>query len=71
MLAVDGLHVFYGEIHALKGAEGARTVEIHPKEGDPFTALVFKTTSETHVGEVSYFRTFSGTIATGDAWTLE
>jgi elongation factor G len=53
------------EIHALKGAEGARTVEIHPKEGDPFTALVFKTTSETHVGEVSYFRTFSGSVATG------
>jgi elongation factor G len=53
------------EIHALKGAEGTRTVEIHPKEGDPFTALVFKTTSENHVGEVSYFRTFSGLVASG------
>ncbi len=53
------------EIHALKGAEGSRTVEIHPRESDPFTALVFKTTSETHVGEVSYFRTFSGTVANG------
>lgn len=53
------------EVHALKGAEGSRTVEIHPREGDPFTALVFKTTSETHVGEVSYFRTFSGLVQTG------
>lgn len=53
------------EIHALKGAEGAKTVEIHPREGDPFTALVFKTTAEPHVGEVSYFRTFSGTVANG------
>ena len=53
------------EIHALRGAEGDRTVEIHPKEDAPFTALVFKTTSETHVGEVSYFRTFSGLVANG------
>jgi len=53
------------ELHALKGAEGNRTVEIHPKEDAPFTALVFKTTNEPHVGEVSFFRTFSGTVANG------
>jgi elongation factor G len=53
------------EIHALRGAEGDRTVEIHPREDAPFTALVFKTTSETHVGEVTYFRTFSGLVANG------
>ena len=53
------------EIHALKGAEGTKTVEIHPKDDAPFTALVFKTTSENHVGEVSYFRTFSGVVANG------
>jgi elongation factor G len=53
------------EIHALRGAEGDRTVEIHPKAEAPFTALVFKTTSETHVGEVTYFRTFSGLVANG------
>jgi elongation factor G len=53
------------EIHALRGAEGDRTVEIHPREDARFTALVFKTTSETHVGEVAYFRTFSGLVANG------
>lgn len=53
------------ELHALKGAEGAHTVEIHPKDDAPFTALVFKTTTEPHVGEVSYFRTFSGSVANG------
>jgi elongation factor G len=53
------------EIHALRGAEGDRVVEIHPKEDAPFTALVFKTLSESHVGEVSYFRTFSGTLSNG------
>lgn len=53
------------EVHALRGAEGDRMVEIHPKEDAPFTALVFKTSSESHVGEVSYFRTFSGTLGNG------
>lgn len=53
------------ELHALRGAVGDHLVEIHPREDGPFTALIFKTTSEPHVGEVSYFRTFSGTIANG------
>lgn len=57
------------ELHALHGAEGARTVEVHPEEDAPFTALVFKTTNEPHVGEVSYFRTFSGIATNGlEAW---
>ncbi|MBX3174323.1 MAG: elongation factor G [Gemmatimonadaceae bacterium] len=54
------------ELHALKGAEGDHAVEVHPKEDGPFTALVFKTTTEPHVGEVTYFRTFSGTLKNGD-----
>jgi elongation factor G len=53
------------ELHALRGAEGDRTVDVHPREDAPFTALVFKTTTEAHVGEVSYFRTFSGVVANG------
>lgn len=53
------------ELHALKGAEGDHVVEVHPREDAPFTALVFKTTSEPHVGEVSYFRTFSGVVHNG------
>ena len=53
------------ELHALRGAVGDHFVEVHPREDGPFTALIFKTTSEPHVGEVSYFRTFSGTVANG------
>jgi elongation factor G len=53
------------ELHAFKGAEGDKTVEIHADEAAPFAALVFKTQSEPHVGEVSFFRTFSGTVANG------
>jgi elongation factor G len=51
------------ELHALRGAEGDKLIEVHPKDDAPFTALIFKTTSEPHVGEVTYFRTFSGTVA--------
>jgi len=50
------------ELHAFKGAEGDRTIEIHPKDDAPFAALVFKTTAEPHVGDVTFFRTFSGTV---------
>jgi elongation factor G len=35
------------------------------KDG-PLAALVFKTVAEPHVGELSYFRIFSGSVANGD-----
>jgi elongation factor G len=54
------------ELHALAGAEGNRTVEIHADDDAPFSALVFKTQSEPHVGEVSVFRILSGSIVNGD-----
>ncbi len=54
------------ELHAFTGAEGDRTVEIHAKDDAPFAALVFKTQSEPHVGDVSYFRVFSGMVSTGE-----
>ena len=53
------------EVHAFKGAEGDHTVEIHAKDDAPFTAHVFKTISEPHVGDVTYFRIYSGTVANG------
>jgi elongation factor G len=53
------------ELHAFVGAEGDTTVEIHAVDSAPFTALVFKTHAEPHVGDVSYFRTFSGRLMNG------
>ncbi|MEO5580644.1 MAG: elongation factor G, partial [Gemmatimonadaceae bacterium] len=53
------------ELHAFTGDEGDRTVEIHATDDGPFAALVFKTHSEPHVGDVSFFRTFSGILASG------
>ena len=53
------------ELHALTGAEGDQTVEIHARDDAPFAALVFKTHAEPHVGDVSYFRILSGSVASG------
>ena len=54
------------ELHAFKGAEGDATVEIHASDTGPCAAHVFKTMSEPHVGDVTFFRLFSGVIHNGD-----
>src|ERR1051325_5168932 len=54
------------ELHAFVGAEGDAKVEIHALDDRPIAAQVFKTIAEPHVGDVSFFRLFSGTIANGD-----
>jgi elongation factor G len=41
-------------------------VELKGDDNGPLAALIFKTTTEPHVGELSYFRIFSGSIANGD-----
>ncbi|HEU0013181.1 MAG TPA: elongation factor G [Longimicrobium sp.] len=40
-------------------------VELRNLNSDPFGALVFKTTSEPHVGELSYFRIVGGSVNNG------
>jgi len=54
------------EQHAFVGAEGDREVSIHADDDAPFAALVFKTQSEPHVGDVSFFRVLSGKARNGD-----
>jgi elongation factor G len=53
------------EVHAFKGAEGDHSVEIHAKDEGPFAAHIFKTISEPHVGDVSFFRVYSGSVVNG------
>lgn len=53
------------EVHGFKGAEGDHTVEIHANDDASFTAQVFKTHTEPHVGEVSFFRILSGAVSSG------
>jgi elongation factor G len=40
-------------------------VEVHATDDDTLAALVFKTAAEPHVGELSFFRVFSGKITNG------
>jgi|JI6StandDraft_1071083.scaffolds.fasta_scaffold11361_2 elongation factor G len=53
------------EVHALTGAEGHQTIQLHAKDDGPLAALVFKTLAEPHVGDVSYFRILSGAMHSG------
>ena len=46
--------------------DGGEQVKIEFKASDPICALVFKTVSEHHVGEMSYFRMLSGVLKSGD-----
>ena len=50
---------------AQTAANGDGGVELAASADAPVTALVFKTTSEPHVGDLSYFRVFSGRITNG------
>jgi elongation factor G len=54
------------ELHAFTGAEGSQTIQIHADDDAPFAALVFKTQSEPHVGDVTLFRVLSGAARNGD-----
>jgi elongation factor G len=40
-------------------------VTVHADDSEPFSALVFKTANEPHVGELSYFKITSGSVGNG------
>jgi elongation factor G len=42
-----------------------QSIEIHADDDGPLAALVFKTAAEPHVGELSFFRVFSGRVDNG------
>ncbi len=45
---------------------GGDAVLLEPDDDEATAALVFKTTSEAHTGELSFFRLFSGSVENGD-----
>jgi elongation factor G len=45
--------------------ERSGDVELYPSDDGPLAALVFKTASEPHVGELSFFRIYSGSVSNG------
>jgi len=47
--------------HPKTGSE----IERKPNESEPFSGLVFKIVNDPHIGNLSYFRVYSGTIKSG------
>jgi elongation factor G len=46
-----------------------QVVELKAEDAAPVAALIFKTATEPHVGELSFFRLFSGSVANGqEVW---
>ncbi len=50
---------------AAKGAQGSREISVVQDPAGQPSLFVFKTVSESHVGELSFFRVFSGKVAPG------
>ena len=57
-----------GDFEKVEGTKPGTSEEIShgPSVTDPLAALVFKTISEEHIGEMSFFRVYSGKVNAGD-----
>ena len=55
------------DIPSMKGTNPitGESVERHPSDTDPFSALVFKLQTDPFVGQLAFFRVYSGTLETG------
>ncbi|HWH09752.1 MAG TPA: elongation factor G [Solirubrobacteraceae bacterium] len=52
-------------IEPVRGDENGREATRGPEEGGPFAALAFKIMADPFVGKLTYFRVYSGSIASG------
>lgn len=51
-------------IHGIDPRTGA-TIDRHPSDKEPFTALAFKLQADPFVGQLAFFRVYSGTVEAG------
>jgi elongation factor G len=67
MNLIEGVLPSPADVAAAKGTKprSEDEVEVPTTSDGPFTALVFKTVAEQHVGELSCFRVYSGTVSSG------
>ncbi len=49
-----------------RDSKSGEEIELQVSGDEPASLLVFKTTTEAHVGEMSYFRVYSGGVKSGD-----
>jgi elongation factor G len=55
------------DVPAIKGHdEHDREIERHPADDEPFSALAFKIMTDPFVGQLTFFRVYSGVINSGD-----
>ncbi len=55
------------DVPAIKGVdEQHREIERHPLDDEPFSALAFKIMTDVFVGQLIFFRAYSGTVRSGD-----
>jgi elongation factor G len=56
-----------GDVPAIKGVdEDGHEAERHPDDKDPFAALAFKIATDPFVGNLTFFRVYSGVLNSGD-----
>src|SRR5262249_60159081 len=48
-----------------ESVKGNEIVERKPSDNEPFAALAFKVMTDPHVGKLTYFRVYSGTLDKG------
>ncbi len=55
------------DVPAIKGhGENDEEIERHPADDEPFSALAFKIMTDPFVGQLTFFRVYSGVISSGD-----
>ena len=58
------------DVPAIKGSnpddDGRRQLERHADDNEPFAALAFKIATDPFVGTLTFFRVYSGVLASGD-----
>ena len=55
------------DVHAIDGVdEDGKISERQPKDDEPFSGLSFKIATDPYVGQLIFFRVYSGVVSTGD-----
>jgi elongation factor G len=56
------------DVPAIKGElENGEEAERHPSDDEPFAALAFKIATDPFVGQLTFFRVYSGVVSSGDS----
>ena len=54
------------DVPAIKGEQDGAEAERHASDDEPFSALAFKLMNDPYVGQLTFFRVYSGVVKSGD-----